>query len=70
MLNLHDRYYNAGERPTTEVLFKKPELIHRVKGAFGAATGTSLQLYTNVNFNWRELDAIHLLINHRSYRNF
>lgn len=42
--------------------------IHRVKGQFGVATGTSMKLYTDTKFNWRALDAIHLLINHRHYR--
>jgi hypothetical protein len=62
------RYYNAGERPTTEILLPKPHLIHRVKGDFGAATGVSMSLYKNLKFDWRHLDAIHLLMNHRSYR--
>ena len=41
--------------------------IHRVKGAFGADAGVSMRLYNDNNFNWQELDAIHLLMNHRSY---
>ncbi|XP_046640933.1 uncharacterized protein LOC124326253 isoform X2 [Daphnia pulicaria] len=60
-------YYNAGERPTTEILFQQPYLIHRVKGDFGAATGVSMSLYKNLKFDWRHLDVIHLLMNHRSY---
>ncbi|EFX86324.1 hypothetical protein DAPPUDRAFT_313305 [Daphnia pulex] len=60
-------YYNAGERPTTEILFHHPELIHRVKVQFGADLVLSLNLYTKKEFDWRSLDTIHLMINHRSY---
>ena len=63
-------YYNAGERPTVEILYKNPQLIHRVKGNFGADTSVSMNLYENPTFNWRHLDAIHLLVNHRSYSKF
>ena len=97
------RYYNAGERPTNEILSKNPEIVrlkilqnidklvslyvrtviiiiilnellrlrrlqlHRVKIKFGADIGISLKLYKDSTFNWRALDAIHLLISHRSY---
>jgi hypothetical protein len=61
------RYYNAGERPTTEILLHQPHLIHRVKGDFGADTGVSMSLYTTKKSDWRRLDVIHLLMNHRSY---
>lgn len=62
------RYYNAGERPTIEVLYKRPELVHRVEGGFGADTGVSNRLYTVKSYDgWRGLDAIHLLLGHRSY---
>ena len=64
---LNSRYYNAGERPTVEILTKHPQLIHRVKGDFGADTSVSMSLYDNPTFNWRHLDAIHLLVNHRVY---
>ncbi|XP_046641059.1 uncharacterized protein LOC124326343 [Daphnia pulicaria] len=60
-------YYNGGERPTTEILFHQPHLIHRVKGDFGADTSVSMSLYKNRKFDWRHLDIIHLLMNHRSY---
>ena len=64
------RYYNGGERPTVEILYHHPELIHRVKGDFGVDTGVSMNLFKNKNFDWRKLDAIHLLINHRSKSNW
>jgi len=35
---------------------------------FGADLGLSLNLYTQKEFDWRSLDTIHLMINHRSYR--
>jgi hypothetical protein len=60
-------YYNAGERPTVQVLHKRPELVHRVQFRFGADTNTSWRLYTDPEFEWRQLDTIHLLVNHRSY---
>ena len=59
-------YYNGGEKPA-ELLKQHPELIHRVKGNFGADTGISQRLYKNRQHRWRQLDAIHLLINHRYY---
>ena len=66
-LHFYIRYYNAGERPTVEILYKHPQLVHRVKGNFGADTTVSMSLYDNPTFNWRHLDAIHLLVNHRDY---
>uniref|UniRef100_A0A0P6DHA5 Sulfotransferase sult n=2 Tax=Daphnia magna TaxID=35525 RepID=A0A0P6DHA5_9CRUS len=60
-------YYNAGERPTVEILYKHPELVHRVKVQFGADFDLSYNLYTYKEFDWRALDTIHLMINHRHY---
>ena len=37
---------------------------------FGADLSLSLNLYTEEEFDWRSLDTIHLMINHRSYRAF
>ena len=34
-------YYNAGCKPTEDVLYKKPELVHRVKFLFGVHKLTS-----------------------------
>lgn len=59
-------YYNAGERPTVEVLQRRPELLHRVKLKFGVHMLIS-NLYKKVWNEWRQQDTIHLLINHRSY---
>ncbi|XP_057376449.1 uncharacterized protein LOC130697557 [Daphnia carinata] len=60
-------YYNAGERPTVEILYKHPELVHRVKMQFGADYDLSYNLYTYKEFDWRTLDTVHLMINHRYY---
>ncbi|XP_032790024.2 uncharacterized protein LOC116927145 isoform X1 [Daphnia magna] len=60
-------YYNGGERPTVEILYRHPELIHRVKGNFGADTGVSSNVYADPQMDWRRLDIIHLLAGHRSY---
>ncbi|KAI9561780.1 hypothetical protein GHT06_012741 [Daphnia sinensis] len=60
-------YYNAGERPTVEILYKHPELVHRVKLQLGSDLGLTNNLFTNEEFDWRTLDAVHLMINHRYY---
>lgn len=39
-----------------------------MKVQFGADLVLSLNLYTEKEFDWRSLDTIHLMINHRSYR--
>ena len=49
-------YYNGGEKPA-ELLKQHPELIHRVKGNFGADKGISQGLYKNRQHRWRQLDA-------------
>lgn len=41
--------------------------IHRVKVQFGADVDLSFYLYTKQDFDWRALDTIHLMINHRHY---
>ena len=63
-----NRYYNAGERPTTVILHRRPELIHRVKLKFGVHM-LMRELYDSTEWpDWRrKQDTIHLLINHRSY---
>jgi len=60
-------YYNGGELPTTAVLFKHPEFIHRVIQKFGTDTDISYRLFRQHWNKWKEFDAIHLLINHRHY---
>lgn len=59
-------YYNAGERPTVEILYRRPELLHRVKLKFGVHM-LAAELYKSQWPQWRHQETIHLLINHRSY---
>jgi hypothetical protein len=59
-------YYNAGERPTVEVLYKNPGLVNRVKLKFGLHN-LAHKLYNIYWKDWKEQDCIHLLINHRHY---
>ena len=60
-------YFNAGEKPTREVLWFKPELVHRVKVLFGVQ-GLSEELYRLDHWpEWRNFYAVHLLIRHRWY---
>ena len=68
LLTVLFRYYNAGERPTIEILHKQPELIHRVRWRFGVHM-LMQELYDSMEWpDWRQQqDTIHLLINHRSY---
>lgn len=58
-------YYNAGERPTTEVLYKRPELIHRVKVWFGADNKFIHNLFKQQWAEWKNFYAIHLLYRHQ-----
>ena len=44
--------------------------LHRVKLQFGADVRFSKYIYANRQFNWRRLDTIHLMINHRFYSKF
>jgi hypothetical protein len=59
-------YYNGGELPTTAVLQKHPEFIHRVIQKFGTDTELATQLFTENWKEWRDFDAIHALIHHRN----
>jgi hypothetical protein len=59
-------YYNAGCKPTEEVLYKRPELIHRVKLLFGVHMLVH-NLYKTLWKDWRKQYTVHLLIRHRSY---
>jgi hypothetical protein len=59
-------YYNAGERPSTEVLYKDPSLVHRVKLKFGAHMLVH-KLYKSYWKEWKDQITIHLLFNHRPY---
>jgi hypothetical protein len=49
-----------------EVLYKKPELLHRVKLKFGVHMLLH-KLFNDMWMEWRDQDTIHLLVNHRSY---
>ena len=61
------RYYNAGERPTQEILYSSPHLVHRVKLRFGVHM-LMRELYDTTDWAFeKEQDTVHLLINHRSY---
>ena len=58
-------YYNAGDLPVRSILNVHPELLHRVKGEFGADSKKSLKHFTEEGYEgWRKNDAIHLLVNH------
>ena len=57
-------YYNAGCKPTEEVLYKRPELVHRVKLRFGVHM-LARKLYRSLWKEWRQQYTIHLLIRHR-----
>lgn len=58
-------YFNAGEHPTKSILWKHPELIHRVKVLFGADTKFAFNLYQQMWPHWKNFYALHLLINHQ-----
>lgn len=58
-------YYNAGERPTQEILWKRPELIHRVKVQFGVDTDFIGNIFQREWPGWRKMYALHLLIHHQ-----
>jgi hypothetical protein len=59
-------YYNAGCKPTEELLYKRPELVHRVRLLFGVHKLVS-KLYKVMWKEWRQQYTIHLLIRHRYY---
>ena len=63
----HETNAEQAMRPTTKILHRHPELIHRVKRDFGTDIGVSNGLFTNKELHWRKFDVIHLLFNHRSY---
>lgn len=59
-------YYNAGCKPTEELLYKRPELVHRVKLLFGVQMLVN-NLYKTLWKDWRKQYSVHLLMRHRSY---
>ncbi|PSN43419.1 hypothetical protein C0J52_02655 [Blattella germanica] len=59
-----DWYYNAGQRPTQQILEKAPYLVHRVPGLFGVQN-LAARLYGPAPWpQWRLLCTIHLLSRH------
>lgn len=67
VFRINKRYYNAGGRPTKEVLEKHPGVVHRVEKDFGVQILIQL-LYEQRGWQeWRQFDTIHLLLNHRWY---
>lgn len=59
-------YYNAGERPTVEVLYKHPEHVHRVKLLFGVHYLIHKVFKADeVWAQWRDQYCIHLLKRHQ-----
>lgn len=58
-------YYNGGERPTREILYKEPELVHRVKELFGVATKFIHHMFQRQWKDWRKMYVVHLLANHQ-----
>ena len=61
-------YYNAGEKPTTQILDKCPKLVHVEERDIGVSTKLSMKLYEDPYWSgWKNMFAIHLLTRHRSY---
>ncbi|CAH0394846.1 unnamed protein product [Bemisia tabaci] len=58
-------YYNAGELPTTSVLYHHPELVHRVKVLFGNDMKFIHMLFSKYWPGWRENYTFHLLARHQ-----
>jgi len=57
-------YYNAGDLPTTSILYKNPELVHRVKREFGV-NGPEVcpKVYRIYYPNWqKDFYTIHLVL--------
>ena len=61
-------YYSAGQYPTKSILYKQPDLVHRVKDEFGVNMKFAGDLYLNNTDIWRTCCyTIHLLFNRRYY---
>lgn len=58
-------FYNAGEKPTIDILMKHPYLIHREKNYLAEWIGTPQMIYLDKSDAWRQHYAIHLLIRHQ-----
>ncbi|KAG8268754.1 hypothetical protein J6590_019334 [Homalodisca vitripennis] len=59
-------YYNAGEKPTKEILQKEPNLIHRVKVWFGVDTKFKMNIFQEQWKEWKNFYVLHLLMRHQS----
>ena len=57
-------YFNAGELPTKSILYKRPELVHRLKGEFGAdGPNVCPLIYYYYYPKWKhEFYTIHLIL--------
>ncbi|XP_069702132.1 uncharacterized protein [Periplaneta americana] len=61
-------YYNAGCKPTWEILTARPELVHRVRILFGLRS-LARYLYRKWNWSgWKKLYTIPVLVRHSSLR--
>lgn len=58
-------YYNAGVRPTVEVLNNQPHLVHRVAGNLLGVYSVVYQLYLQQWHDWRQYYSIHLMSRHQ-----
>lgn len=58
-------YYNAGARPTVEVLNYKPHLVHRVPENLLGVYNIIYKLYLERWKAWREYYSVHLLSRHQ-----
>lgn len=59
-------YYNAGELPTTLILERMPNIVHRVSYDFGVHNLVHL-LYGTRSDEWKNYVGIHLLVRHKNY---
>jgi hypothetical protein len=59
-------YYYAGCKPTEQVLYGRPELVHRVKLQFGVHMLLP-ELYETLWKEWRQQYTIHLMMQNRPY---
>ena len=63
-------YYNGGEKPVREILWRYPNLVHNEKMRLGVTTNVAWFFYVNSR-RWdpkiwlKEYDTLHLLIGHR-----
>lgn len=63
-------YYNGGEKPVREILYKRPFLVHNEKHRLGVTTNVAWFFYVQAglwdpNIWLHDYDTLHLLIGHR-----